>query len=73
MCETRCSPLLIGRLRANVRCVFIQFFGDMLLGSRPNDRDLVRRSWHSIQRERRGGRLLLYPAQAEDRDLVGAD
>ena len=47
------SLSLIGFLRANARYVFIQFFGDMLLGSRSNDRDLVRRSWHSIQRERR--------------------
>src|SRR5262249_57935209 len=52
---------------------FSQFIGHLLSASRPNDRDLVRRSWHSIQRERRGKRLLLDIARSEDRDLMWAD
>ena len=52
---------------------FFSFIGDLLFALGPNDRDLVRRSWHSIQRERRGKRLLLDIARSEDRDLVWTD
>src|SRR6516225_5624231 len=55
------------------RCVFFHFIGHLLFVSRPNNRDLVRRSRHSIQRERRGKRLLLDIARSEDRDLVWAN
>jgi hypothetical protein len=34
-----------------------------------NDRDLMRRNWHSTQRDFRGWRLLLDTARVEDRHL----
>ena len=71
------EPCLAPRCAPSARSVpdasFFQFIGDLLFASVPNDRDLVRRSWHSIQRERRGKRLLLDIARSEDRDLVWTD
>ena len=65
----RCAP----SARSVPDASFFQFIGDLLFASGPNDRDLVRRSWHSIQRERRGKRPLLDMARSEDRDLVWTD
>jgi hypothetical protein len=47
--------------------------GDLLFGSVRNDCDLVRRSWHSIQRERWDRRLFLDNARSENQDLERAD
>jgi hypothetical protein len=65
----RCAP----SARSVPDASFFQFIGDLLFASGPNDRDLVRRSWHSVQRERRRRRLLLDTARSEDRDLKWAD
>jgi hypothetical protein len=59
--------------RSVCRTVVVRLISDLPLGSRLKDRNLVRRSWHSVQREGRGGRPLCYTAQAQDRDLVRAD
>ena len=64
---------LIGRPRACAGGISVPFFNDPLLGSWTDDRNLVRRGRHSIQRERRSSRALLDTAQAEDRDLERAD
>jgi hypothetical protein len=53
--------------------VVVRLIGDLPLGSRLKDRNLVRRGWHSVQREGRAGRPLCYTAQPQDRDLVRAD
>ena len=56
-----CGAVVVGLIR------------DLPLGSRLKDRNLVRRGWHSVQREGRGGRPLCYTTQAQDGDLVRAD
>jgi hypothetical protein len=71
--EPRLAPRSAPSARSVPDASFFQFIGDLLFASGPNDRDLVRRSWHSIQRERRGKRLLLDIARSEDRDLVWTD
>src|SRR5207253_231144 len=71
--EPRLAPRSAPSARSVPDASFFQFIGDLLFASGPNDRDLVRRSWHSIQRERRGKRLLLDIARSEDRDLVRTD
>ena len=50
-----------GQVRyASVLCViFIEFIGGQPPGLAVKDGDLVGGSWHSVQCERRGGRLLL--------------
>ena len=53
----------------SAECVCVQFISDLLLSSRANNSDLIRRSWHSIYRERRGKRLFLDTAGAEHREL----
>ena len=53
----------------SAECVCVQFISDLLLSSRANNSDLMRRSWHSIYRERRGKRLFLDTGGAEHRGL----
>jgi hypothetical protein len=60
-------------LRSVCGAVVVRLISDLPLGSRLKDGNLVRRGWHSVQREGRGGRPLCYTAQAQDRDLVRAD
>jgi hypothetical protein len=67
------APRRVPSVRSVPDASFFQFIGDLLFASGPDDRDLVRRSWHSIQRERRGRRLLLDTGRSEDRDLEWAD
>jgi len=50
--------------------VRLQLVGDLLPS---NDGELMGRSWHSIQRTRRGGRLLLDTARSNDRHLQPGD
>jgi hypothetical protein len=50
--------------------VRLQPVGDLLPS---NDGELMGRSWHSIQRTRRGGRLLLDTARSNDRHLQPGD
>ena len=71
--ELRLAPRFAPSVRSVPDASFFQFIGDLLFASVPNNRDLVSRSWHSIQREHRGKRLLLDIARSEDRDLVWTD